>query len=57
MFVAKKVKEIISGGPTEIAIKAYLEDACHYTLGLKDEVRSVRIVLFTKPNMTTHTVY
>lgn len=38
IFVTTKVKEILSGGPTEIEIKTMLEDGCHYMGSFEKEV-------------------
>lgn len=37
-YVTSKVKEIVSGGPTEIEVKSYFEDACHYMQNFEHEV-------------------
>ena len=36
--VVTNVKEIISGGPTELEVKTYVEDACHYLGSFENEV-------------------
>lgn len=38
VFVTTKVKEILSGGPTEIEIRTLLEDGCHSLGSFEKEV-------------------
>lgn len=40
-YVTTKVKEILSGGPTEIEIKTILEDGCHYLGNFENEVYNI----------------